>query len=110
MAAMVVREKYLDTLRVFGDVEQQLDTAVEEYVTRRIIERIKSARERVLEFETRYGMAYSIFAERVQLDEAFYDQISQANLLWEQEALEWMYWDKEIQHWSRKLNDILNKS
>lgn len=73
MAALAVREKYLATLKSLGDVEQQVDTAVEEYVTRRIIERIKLARVRVSEYEARYGMAYPAFAERVQRDEQFYN-------------------------------------
>lgn len=108
MAALAVREKYLATLKVFGDVEQQADTAVEEYVTRRIIERIKAARAHVSEFETRYGMMYSAFAERVQLDEQFYNQVNQQNPLWEQDALVWRHWDDELNNWIANLKGTLN--
>jgi hypothetical protein len=110
MAPVAVNENYLKALQAFGDVDALVGEAVEDYLTRRIIERIKVARERVAEFETKYEMAYSAFSERTQLDEAFYNNLRQANPLWEQDSLEWMYWDKEVRHWTEKLNDILNKS
>lgn len=110
MTLIAVQEKYLDTLKAFGDVNAQINQVIEDYVTRRIIERVRIARENTREFEAKYAMPYATFAERVQLDEDFYNQVSQANQLWEQDALVWRHWSEELQHWNSELNDILNKS
>lgn len=78
MTLIAVQEKYLDTLKAFGDVNAQINQVIEDYVTRRIIERVRIARENTREFEAKYAMPYATFAERVQLDEDFYNQVSQA--------------------------------
>ena len=110
MAPVAVNENYLKTLQVFGDVNEQLNVAVEGYLTRRIIERLKTIRERLDELEARYGTSYRAFMERMQLDEEFYNQTRQANVLWEQDALEWMYWNEELRDWTEKLDAFSKKS
>ena len=39
MGAVAIKESYIDTLRVFGEVGKLLNEAVEEYLIDRIIER-----------------------------------------------------------------------
>jgi len=110
MSTIMVRERYVDTLRVFGEIDRLVNEAVEQYLIRRIIERIKLAREKTKEFEKRYGQDYKTFSRRVQLDEEFYNQVNAGNPLWEQDALEWKYWDEEVRDWTEKLNAILSTS
>lgn len=73
MASIALDERYLNTLKAFGDVDKLVDEAIEDYLTRRIIERIKTAREKVNEFESKYGMPYAAFTEKMGMDEAFYN-------------------------------------
>ena len=110
MAAVAVNEDVLKMLQVFGDVNEQINTAVEEYAARRIIERIKTARAKLSEFEKTYGIGFAAFSERMGSDEAFYAEVNRVNPLWEQDALTWEYWQEEAQEWSNSLNTILNKS
>jgi len=110
MAPVAVNENYLKTLQVFGDVDTLVGEAVEDYLTRRIIERIKAAREKFDGFERKYGMAYIAFSQKMDTDESFHNEINDSNPLWEQDALAWEYWHEEIEEWSEKLNAILIKS
>ena len=110
MSAVAVRERYTETLRVFGEVDALVNEAVEQYLIHRIIERIRLAREKAQEFEKRYGADYETFSRQVQLDETFYDQVNGRNPLWEQDALEWKYWDEEARDWTGKLSGILSRS
>jgi hypothetical protein len=110
MSTIAIKESYVNTLRLFGEVDELLDEAVEQYLIDRIVERIKRARAEVQAFEKLYGTDYATFAERVQLDEDYYNQVNKNNLLWEQDMLTWEYWDAETREWTEKLDDILSRS
>jgi len=75
MSTITVKESYMDTLRLFGEVDELLDEAVEQYLIDRIVQRIKRARAQVQAFEKLYGTDYATFAERAQLDEDYYNSI-----------------------------------
>lgn len=106
MSTIAIKESYVNTLRLFGEVDELLDEAVEQYLIGRVVERIKRARGEAQAFEKLYGMDYATFAERVQLDENYYDQVNQSNPLWEQDMLAWEYWDAEAREWTEKLDDM----
>ena len=110
MSTIAIKESYVNTLRLFGEVDELLDEAVEQYLIDRVVERIKRARAEVQAFEKLYGTDYATFAERVQLDADYYNQVNQSNPLWEQDMLTWEYWDAEAQEWTEKLDDILSRS
>lgn len=110
MASVALSERYLNTLKFFGDVDQLVGEAVEDYLTRRIIERIKVARDKANEFERKYGMSYIAFSQQMDTDDSFHKKINDANPLWEQDVLAWEYWHEETQEWSEKLNAILSES
>lgn len=110
MAAILVNENYVNTLKAFGDVDAQINAAVEEYVTRRVIERIKAARNHVAKYEELYHMPYAAFSERVVIDQDLYNRVAKQNPLWEQDLLAWDYWEKESQEWNETLHAILSKS
>jgi len=65
---------------LFGEVDELLDEAVEQYLIDRVIERIKRARDETRAFEKLYGTDYAAFAERVQLDADYYNQVNQGSL------------------------------
>ncbi len=106
----MIDKQVLDALSVFGDVEQQINSAVEEYLMRRIIERIKLAREHLIEFERQYRMAFADFSTQIVLDESFSRTVREQHPTWEQDLLAWEYWNKESAEWKNKLDTILSKS
>lgn len=106
----MIDKQVLDTLSVFGDVEQQINSAVEEYLMRRIIERIKLAREHLTGFERKYQMAFADFSTQIVLDESLYRAMREQYPTWEQDLLAWEYWNKEAIEWKNKLDSILSKS
>ncbi len=111
METVALAERYISTLQVFGEVNEPVNRAVEQYLVDRIIERIKLARSKVLEYQAAYDdQDYAAFSRRVQIDRDYCDQVRQANPLWEQDTLEWMYWAEELQTWTQQLNDILSSS
>jgi len=111
METVALTERYISTLQVFGEVDELVNQAVEQYLIDRIIERVKLAHSKVAEYEHTYDdQDYATFSRRVQLDEEYYEKVQQANLLWEQDMLVWEYWSQEINEWTIKLNDILSTS
>jgi len=109
IAEVRIEKSYLETLRLFGEVDELVNEAVEQYLTNRIIERIKLAREKIRKYEGTYGTNYATFSQRVQLDEGYHNQVNHDNSLWEQDALEWMYWDEELRDWTERLESILSE-
>jgi hypothetical protein len=105
MSTVAIKESYMNTLRLFGEVDELLDEAVEQYLIARVVERIKRAKGEAQAFEKLYGMDYAAFAERVQLDVDYYNQVNQSNPLWEQDMLAWEYWDAEAREWTEKLDN-----
>lgn len=111
METIALAERYISTLQVFGEVDELVNQAVEQYLIDRIIERVRLARSKVAEYERTYdGQDYAMFSRRVQLDEEYYEKVQRTNLLWEQDMLVWEYWNQEIDEWTSKLNDILSVS
>ncbi len=111
METIALAERYIGTLQAFGKVDELVNQAVEQYLIDRIIERVRLARSKVAEYERAYNdQDYATFSRRVQLDEEYYEEVQQANSLWEQDMLVWEYWSQEIDEWTSKLNDILSAS
>ena len=64
MASVALDERRLKTLSVFGDVNKLVDEAIDDYLTKKIKDRVKTARDKVTEFESKYGASYAVFSER----------------------------------------------
>ena len=109
METIALAERYVNTLQVFGEVDELINQAVEQYLIDQLIERIKQARSKVTEYERTYeGQDYATFSRRVQLDAEYYEQVRRLNSLWEQDALEWMYWVEELQTWTQQLDQFVS--
>ncbi len=104
MASVALDERRLKTLSVFGDVNKLVDEAIDDYLTKKIKDRVKTAREKLAEFESKYGASYAAFSEKMALDQAYYDRVNKMNPLWEQDSLQWEYWQEKAQEWTEKLN------
>jgi len=110
MASVTLNERRLKALSVFGDVDKLVGEAIDDYLTRKIIDRIKLARAKLEEFEKKYNAPYEVFSEKMALEQSYYDEINQRNPLWEQDSHQWEYWQGEAREWTERLNAILNKS
>ncbi|MFQ6058773.1 MAG: hypothetical protein ACE5MB_07855 [Anaerolineae bacterium] len=110
MSTVVIDDRYAEALKAFGEVDTQVNEAIEHYLIDRIRDRLEFVREREREYESKYGLDYETFSRRIQLEEEYYNEVNRANPLWEQDWLSWMYWHEEVQDWTEKLNSVLNKS
>jgi len=106
MVTIALDEDYINILRGFGEPDKLINQAVEEYLAKRIKERLGLTRRHEVEYEEKYGMDYETFHRRMALDEDYYNQTNHLNPLWEQDALEWEYWHEEVRDWTSKLEAI----
>jgi hypothetical protein len=108
MISVVVRDKYLETLNALGDVQTAVDAALERYTIEQIITKLNSLRARQANYQTKYGMDYESFAERVQQDETFVQTLeANGKLLWEADLLDWEFCAKGIDDWKQRLQSFL---
>ena len=108
MLTVAVRNKYVETLTAFGNLEEAVDLALQRYT----IEQITSKRAELMQldadFQAKYGMDYESFSQRIATDEAFVNEIeANVNRLWEIDLAEWEFCHKGIDDWTRKLQAIL---
>jgi len=110
MSEITVNIEYLETLKIFGNVDKLIDEAVEAYLIAKVVERIKMIHQKVNKYEEQYNLKYPDFRENMQTNQDFYEKIDKTNPLWEQDVLEWEYWVEELKDWTTKLECILTKS
>ncbi len=108
MMNVVVRDKYLETLNALGDIQSAVDTALERYSIEQIITKLNSLHARHSNYQTKYGMDYESFAERVKRDETFIRALeASGKMMWEADLLDWEFCSKGIQEWKRRLQSFL---
>ena len=108
MTTIFVQDKYAEILATFGDLEESVNLALQRYMIEQISNRIAELRRRTAEYETRYGLEYPAFAQRIAEDEAFVHYVeSNINKTWEADLADWEFCHKGIEDWKKKLENIL---
>jgi len=108
MVAVMVRDKYVETLSVFGDVQSAVDLALERYTIEQIMTKVSQLKQRQAEFQAKYGMEFAAFAERVKGDENFVRDVeSKISPTWEADLFDWEFCVKGIQDWTQRLQNFL---
>lgn len=107
MVSVLVRDKYVETLNAFGDIQTAVDAALERYTIEQITTKLSALRERQKTFESKYGTDYTTFATRTAQDKAFvHDLEAKGNPMWEADLLDWEFSVKGIQEWKQRLQDL----
>lgn len=109
MSAVAVKKDLLNVARLFGDVDTVVSDAVRRYAIDRSVERIESARSKIRDYEQKYGVAYGIFARKIQTDARFLQRVESKYPLWEEDAIEWKYRTEEVEEWTKTLENILKQ-
>lgn len=108
MTTVVVKDKYVEALAAFGDLETAIDLALQRYTIEQVTAKVAQLRQRVTEYETKYGMDYPTFEQRVATDESFVDQIeATTSKTWELDLADWEFCHLGIKDWTLKLEKIL---
>lgn len=107
MMTITVPDKYVETLRTLGDVDTAVNLAVQRYTIEQITTKINLLRQKVDQYQVRYGMDYPAFQKQL-MDEAFVSQLETKGFItWEIDQAEWEFCHEGIQDWTTTLQRIL---
>jgi len=109
MTTIHVRDDLVKTLRLFGDAESVVSDALKRYAIQQCIERIDQAVNKAKAYEARYKCDYQTFSTRVQTDDDFLRTVEAVNPTWEEDAMEWEMRLREVETWTKRLEDTLRK-
>lgn len=108
MTTVAIRDKYVEVLSTFGDMQTAIDLALQRYTIEQITARISDLRRRDGEYRMKYGLEYPAFARRVAEEESFVNQIErQVSKTWEIDLADWEYCFEGAKDWTRRLQSIL---
>ncbi len=96
MTTITLNPKYINILQTFGDVEQNVEAALQEYILKRLQERLHQARQEILAFETKYAMTYKQFCERTATDETYLAYLEEVSPLWERDLNTWEFYEEAL--------------
>ncbi len=108
MVNIAVHEKYIQTLQVFGDLQETVEKAIQRYAVEQITDKITELRHRSKAYQEQYGLNYASFEQRIAEDVAFVEHIEQhVTATWELDFADWEFCEKGIDDWTHKLTMIL---
>ena len=109
MSTISIEDKWIDTVQLFGEVEQVVQEALRTYLIEQCQQRLDRASARIAIYQKKYGCSYDKFRQLIQTDEKFLAKVETQTPLWEEEAMEWEYWLEEQRTWRSRLNTILQR-
>lgn len=108
MTTIAVRDKYVETLKAFGNLEDAVNLALQRYTIEQITAKMADLRHRDAAYQAKYGMSYPVFSQRAGSDETFVNTIeSTISKTWEIDLADWEFCYQGVQDWTRKLQAIL---
>ena len=109
MVTVPVTDEWVETVRLFGNIEQVVQAALRDYSVEQCQQRINKAAAAIARYNQKYNCDYEHFQHVVQTDADFLAAVEAENPLWEEDAAEWAYWLEEQQTWLNRLGDILQR-
>lgn len=108
MVTVAIKDKYVEALSPFGDLQAAIDLALQRYTIEQITSKLVHLREQEAAYQKKYGLTYPIFSQRIAEDETFVNQIeSIISKTWELDLADWEFCYKGIEDWTQKLQNIL---
>lgn len=99
MKNIAVKEKYLDVMKIFGDIQEQANSAFKHFVIDRICAKIDNCQKLLHEYEDKYQMKYSRFEEEVTENEDFVKELNKIYPIWENDLIIWEAHNIELERW-----------
>jgi len=109
MITVPVSDEWVETVRLFGNIEQVVQDALRDYSVEQCQQRVNKAAAAIARYNQKYNCDYAYFAQAVQTDADFLTAVETQNPLWEEDAAEWHYWLEEQQTWLHRLGNILQR-
>jgi hypothetical protein len=106
MQTITIDNEWIETAKLFGDVENVIKEALRAYSIKKCEEHINNATTNIAKYAEKYQCDYENLKQAVQTDEGFLMKIEAINPLWEEDAMEWEYWVEEHQTWHNQLEFI----
>ena len=108
MPTIAIQDKYIEVLTPFGNLQESVDAALQRYTIEKISIEIAKLKKKDAEYQKKYEMEYSVFAERIAEDEEFLLRVEKnINKMWEIDLADWEFSYKGIDDWKQKLQSIL---
>ncbi len=108
MFTVTIQEKYADTLRAFGDLQEAVNLALQRYTIDQVTAKIAELRKQDAAFQEKYALDYTEFARRVATEESFVQGLEERELkTWEIDLAEWEFCHKGAQDWTERLQSLL---
>ena len=99
MQTITIQDKYFETLKLFGETDELIETALRRFIVEEATERIKALRDEVKMLEGIYGESFNSFQHKIETDEAFARKLDKTHPLWEGEFINWKFYVEELQEW-----------
>lgn len=109
MQTITVDDQWFETARLFGDVEQIVSQALQAYLIQQSQVELDKASQKISDYQHKYKCDYQQFNQAIQTDARFLQTVEKENPLWEEDAMEWLYWLEEQQTWQDRLQAILKR-
>ena len=108
MISVAIKDKYAETLTTFGELETTIDEALQKFSIEQIGHRIIELARLEARYQTKYGMNFEQFSQRLATEEGFAGWV-EANVekLWEADLIDWEFCHEGIQDWKRQLDTVL---
>lgn len=108
MTTITIADKYANTLRTFGNLQEAVDLALQRYTIEQITHAISQLRQRETVYRAKYNTDYATFAQQTAQDSAYVAQITATiTPLWEQDLLDWEFCQQGIEEWTQTLQTLL---
>ena len=110
MTTIAVQDKFVEILTTFGDLQTAVNIALQRYTIEQITNKINELQRKDGQYQTRYGLDYPTFSQRVAEDMAFGQRIeADISKTWELDLADWEFCYEGIGDWTQTLQDILLK-
>ena len=103
MQNITIQDKYFEALKLFGETDELVETALRRFIVEQATERIKALRDEVKRREEVYGEPFNSFQHKIETDEAFARKLDETHPLWEGDLINWKFYVEELQEWLERL-------
>jgi len=106
MLTIAIENEWIETAQLFGQVENVIKQALRAYAVGQCQQRIDKAIAQNDIYQQKYHLDYATFKYTVQTNEQFLNKLESQSPLWEEDAMEWAFWQEEEQAWRNRLKTL----
>lgn len=104
-----IADEWIRTAQWFGNAKDIIREALKTYSVEQCLKHIRDIAAKIAVYNNKYHCNYETFSNAVQTDKDFLLKVESQNPLWEEDAMEWEYWQEEYRSWQNRLEIILQQ-